>query len=159
MCRLFWNLGSSPSWNPQGLARPIMGLLYLYFYFIGLSNSPVKCQRTLLNYKTQSKNQKRLINYFVYINLLPVPVAARSKAWVYGCSLAGSVGSNPTRVMDVSLFWVLCVVRSLCDKLITRPEESYRLWCVVMCDLKTSRMSRSWPPLGRSATAKKKLNI
>ena len=30
--------------------------------------------------------------------------------------------------------------RGLCDELITRPEESYRLWCVVMCDLKTSRM-------------------
>jgi hypothetical protein len=25
--------------------------------------------------------------------------------------------------------------RGLCDKLITRPVESYRLWCVVMCDL------------------------
>ena len=25
--------------------------------------------------------------------------------------------------------------RGLCDKLITRPEESYRLWCVVVCDL------------------------
>jgi len=25
--------------------------------------------------------------------------------------------------------------RGLCDELITRPEESYRLWCVVMCDL------------------------
>jgi len=29
---------------------------------------------------------------------------------------------------------LLCVVRSLCDELITCPEESYRLWCVV-CDL------------------------
>ena len=25
--------------------------------------------------------------------------------------------------------------RGLCDDLITRPEESYRLWCVVVCDL------------------------
>jgi len=25
--------------------------------------------------------------------------------------------------------------RGLCDELITRPEESYRLWCVVLCDL------------------------
>ena len=30
--------------------------------------------------------------------------------------------------------------RGLCDELITRPEESYRLWCVVVCDLDTSRM-------------------
>jgi hypothetical protein len=30
--------------------------------------------------------------------------------------------------------------RGLCDELITRPEESYRLWYVVVCDLETSRM-------------------
>jgi len=30
-----------------------------------------------------------------------------------------------------------CVLsgRGFCDELITRPEESYRLWCVVVCDL------------------------
>ena len=35
-----------------------------------------------------------------------------------------------------------CVLsgRGLCDELITRPEESYRLWCVVVCDLKTSKV-------------------
>jgi len=26
-------------------------------------------------------------------------------------------------------------VRGLCDELITRPEESYRLWCIFVCDL------------------------
>jgi hypothetical protein len=31
-------------------------------------------------------------------------------------------------------------VRGLCDELITRPEESYRLCCVVVCDLETSRI-------------------
>jgi len=30
--------------------------------------------------------------------------------------------------------------RGLCDELITRPEESYRLCCVVVCDLETSRL-------------------
>ena len=30
--------------------------------------------------------------------------------------------------------------RGLCDELITRLEESYRLCCVVVCDLETSRM-------------------
>jgi len=30
--------------------------------------------------------------------------------------------------------------RGLCDELITRPEESYRMCCVVVCDLETSRM-------------------
>jgi len=49
----------------------------------------------------------------------PVPVAARSKAWVCGRSPAEIMGSNPTGGMDVCLLWVLCVVRGLCDKLIT----------------------------------------
>ena len=30
--------------------------------------------------------------------------------------------------------------RGLCDELITRPEESYRLCCAVVCDIETSRM-------------------
>ena len=39
-----------------------------------------------------------------------------------------------------------CVLsgRGLCDELITRPEESYRLWYVVVCDLETSWMRRPW---------------
>jgi len=42
----------------------------------------------------------------------------------------------------------------LCDELITRPEESYRLWCVAVCDLETSRIRRQWHALGNSATTK-----
>jgi hypothetical protein len=30
--------------------------------------------------------------------------------------------------------------RGLCDELITRPEESYRLCCVVVCDPETSKI-------------------
>jgi hypothetical protein len=49
-----------------------------------------------------------------------------------------------------------CVLsgRGLYDELITRPEESYRIRYVVVCDLETSRMRRSWLAFGRSATAK-----
>jgi hypothetical protein len=45
--------------------------------------------------------------------------------------------------------------RSICHELVTRLEESYQVWCVVVCDLETRRMSRPWPELGRSATEKK----
>jgi hypothetical protein len=40
-----------------------------------------------------------------------------------------------------------CVLpgRVLCHELITRPEESYRPWCVVVCDLETSWMRSLWP--------------
>ena len=48
---------------------------------------------------------------------------------------------------------------SLCDELITRPGESYRLWCVVVCDLATLLMRRSWPALDRSANSKNELDI
>jgi len=45
--------------------------------------------------------------------------------------------------------------RGLCNELIARPEESYRLWWVV-CDVETSRMRRPRLALGRSVTKKKK---
>jgi hypothetical protein len=38
--------------------------------------------------------------------------------------------------------------RGLCDGLITRPEESYRLCCVIVCDLETSRTRRLKPASG-----------
>jgi len=43
-----------------------------------------------------------------------------------------------------------CVLsgRGLCDVLITCPEESYWLWCVILCDLETSWMRRPWPTGG-----------
>ena len=35
--------------------------------------------------------------------------------------------------------------RGLCDELITSPEESYRLWRVVVCDLGTSKEEAKSP--------------
>jgi len=34
MCRLSWNLGASTSWNPQGLSRPVVGLIYLFKHIL-----------------------------------------------------------------------------------------------------------------------------
>ena len=65
-------------------------------------------------------------------------MAARSKAWVCGRSPAEIVGSNPTGGIDVCCECRVVLGRDLCDELITRPEESYRLRCVVVCDLETS---------------------
>jgi len=62
---------------------------------------------------------------------------------------------SPGAWMFVSCECYVLSGRGLCDELITRPEESYRLWCDVVCNLWTSRMRRSWPALGRSATEKK----
>jgi hypothetical protein len=54
------------------------------------------------------------------------------------------------------LFWALCVVRyrGPREELITRPEESYRLWCVVACDLETSWMRKPWSTGGFCAKRK-----
>jgi hypothetical protein len=57
--------------------------------------------------------------------------------------IAEIVGSNPTGAwMFVSCECCVLSGRGLCDELITRPEESYRLWCVVVCDLESSLMRR-----------------
>jgi hypothetical protein len=58
-------------------------------------------------------------------------VAVRFKAYICSHLVAGIAGSNPTEGMDVpSLVFVVCCVDSgLCDELITRSEESYKV-CV-----------------------------
>jgi len=68
-----------------------------------------------------------------------MPVAAQSKASVYGRSPAEIVGSNPPGGMDVCCECCVLSVRGPCDELITRPKEIYRLWCVV-CDLETAKI-------------------
>jgi len=47
--------------------------------------------------------------------------------------------------------------RGLCDELITRPEEFYRLWCVIVYDLETSLMRWPWPTGGCRPPALKKM--
>ena len=55
---------------------------------------------------------------------------SRRRAWLFCCECCMLSG------------------RGICDELITRTEESYRLWCIIECDLETSRMRRHWPALG-----------
>ena len=74
---------------------------------------------------------------------------------VCGRSPGDIVGSNPAGGMDVCCECCVLSDRGLCDELITRPEEFYGLWCVVVGYLETSRMRKPWPALGRSDTTKK----
>jgi len=50
--------------------------------------------------------------------------------------------------MFVCCEWCVLSGRGLCDGLITRPEESYRLWRVVVCDQKNleneEAKARNW---------------
>ena len=62
--------------------------------------------------------------------------------------MAGHLLRPWVRIPPGAWIFVCCECRvlsgsGLCDELITRPEESYRLWCVV-CDLQTSRMGAAY---------------
>jgi len=56
----------------------------------------------------------------------------------------------------VGVVW--CKVRG-CDELITRPEEFYRLWCVIVCDLENLGMKRPWPRGGGCRAENKQIVI
>jgi len=51
-----------------------------------------------------------------------------------------------------------CVLsgRGLCDELITHPEESYRLWCVIVCDLENLKNEEAMTCVGSQRHSKKK---
>jgi hypothetical protein len=61
----------------------------------------------------------------------------------------------------MSVSYECCVLsgRGLCDELITRPEESYRVWCVSKkCVIvKRRKMRRPRPPRGCRAIGKKNI--
>jgi len=52
-----------------------------------------------------------------------------------------------------------CVLsgRGLCDKLITRLEENYRMWCVVVCDLETLKNEEAMTRIGSQRHNNKKI--
>ena len=65
-----------------------------------------------------------------------IPVTPQSKTQICDRPLAGIAGLNPTGVMDICLLRMLCFVlkkRGICDRLISRPEEPYLVWCFHLC--------------------------
>jgi hypothetical protein len=85
-------------------------------FWIFTSSTPILCRSQWL---------RSLRRRSVVARLLRVWVRITSEAWT-------SVRSECFMLLG----------RGLCDRLITSPEESYRLWCVVVCDLETSWMRR-----------------
>jgi len=47
----------------------------------------------------------------------------------------------------------------LSDELITRPEESYRLWCVVVCDVENLKNEEAMTRVGSQRHSKKKMSV
>jgi hypothetical protein len=71
------------------------------------------------------------VTVIYFSHLLPVSVAARSQAWMYGCSLFGNAGSNPFGAcMSVYFGCYVLSGRGPCDGPISRTRESYPVWCV-----------------------------
>jgi len=95
----------------------------------------------------------------------PLPVTQCRSQWPRGVRgrivvarlLRFWVRIPPGAWMSVSCECCVLSGRSLCDGPITRPEESYRLWCVVVCDLETPWMRRPWPTGGCCVRNKQKL--
>jgi hypothetical protein len=91
-----------------------------------------------------------------YYNILVSTIQVRRSQWPRGLrrrSLAARllrswVGIQPGAWMFVCFECCMFSGRGLCDELITRPEESYRLWRVVVCDQETSNSRRLNPATG-----------
>ena len=64
--------------------------------------------------------------------------------------------SNPSGVKDICFECCVLSGTGLCAGLIARPEESYRLWRVVVCDLETSSRSTPMNPFGPRSHKKKR---
>ena len=91
----------------------------------------VSTYQFLLTYGSRSQWPRGLKHRFSAARLLRLWVRIPPRAWMFVrcecCVLSG---------------------RGLCDGLITRPEESYRLWRVVVCDQETSNTRRLKPATG-----------
>jgi len=61
--------------------------------------------------------------------------------------------------MDVCCKCCVSSGRGLCDELISRPEESFRLWCVIVCDLENPKNEEAMTRVGSQPHRKKKLGI
>jgi len=82
-------------------------------------------------------------------------VTARATAWVCGRSLAGTVGSNPAKGVDVYPLRVLCVVKQSSLRRVYRSYRGIRPTVVCLRDREVSIMSRIWPASGWCAMEKK----
>jgi len=99
-------------------------------------------------------------NFIMYENRVPVPVAGGLRRRSTAARLLRLwVRISPGEWMSVCCECCVLSGRGLWDQLITRPEETCRLWCVVVCDIETSRMRTPWPALGRSAKKWKESNL
>jgi len=111
-------------------------------------------------YKTVTYGTKYFCSPFLFLPESPVVAFGLFDYYEFLICLGRSQWPRAARLLRLWV-WILpgawmfvccecCVLsgRGLCDELITRPEESYKLHCVVVCDLETSWMRRPCPTGG-----------
>jgi hypothetical protein len=143
--------------SPVLATRLIMLFILTFSRFLGLKHTTqgAFCLNLLKNIQVHHGHSelelylrvyKQIFIVYVVENVLaPIPVAARSNAWVCGRSLVGIASSNPSWGMGV-----FRVLSGLCDGQIPRPEESYRvcaLVSVIRCNnnpLNVQWLGRNW---------------
>ena len=101
---------SAPSSNVKNPKRCRLGFFRKYSWTSGVSTGVVSGASIEVYDARVGKD-----HYFCYFKFLPISVAARPKAWLYGRSLAGIVGSNPADGMDVCVECCVLSDRGLCD--------------------------------------------
>jgi hypothetical protein len=127
-------------------SRP--GLLN-FLFGVGKSDKILRASRQHKSQHTQWRVNKHTYNCYCNFTCVFFNIASPS-----GRSPAEIVGSNPTGDVDVCLL----SGRGLCDEPITRPEESYRLWCVIVW----SRKPHEWGgpgPVGAVVPPQKNIYI
>jgi hypothetical protein len=109
MCRLSWNLGASTSWNPQGLTRPIMGLLFRPCVTISVCNlwyipSRVKSRRhwIMVSAVMIAPIPNRLSSYWWNHLISPVRIVIAPMAPVSGYGLLFTMWDEWFSCIDIN---------------------------------------------------------
>ena len=141
---------TGPSHNTAPLTfRRLMSYIYMehpFLMFLDHTQRRITVGRTPLDERSARRRDLYLTTHDTHnrqISMPPVGFEPTISAgeWPQAARLLRSW----VRIPPGAWIFVCCECRvlsgrGLCDELITRPEESYRMCCVVVCDLETSRI-------------------
>ena len=145
--------------------------LYLYQFLsivqqLGTENFHVKSQYNVVYCKIFLMDFMKVytFEYFTQQIFKKYMYTACRLQWARGLRLRSAVArllKSWVRIPPRAWMFVCCECcvlsgRGLCDELITRLEESYRLWCVVVCDLENLKNEEAMTRVGSQGHSKKK---
>ena len=109
----------------------------------------------------------KLLAERIFFPIMPVAGMPSRSQWPRGLrrrSAAARLLRSWVRIPPGAWMFVCyecCVLsgRGLCDELITRQQESYRLWCVVVCDLENLKNEEAMTRVGSQRHKKKPVSL